>query len=300
MNMERQQWLAERRKGIGGSDVAPILGISPWASPLDVFLDKRGELPDQPENEAMRWGNILEPVVRQEYANRTGQVVRQAGAILQHPKHAFMLANLDGYTDTGRVFEAKTSRSDIGWGEPGSDEIPQTYLLQVQHYMAVTGYPVADVAVLIGGSDFRIYTVEADHELHALLIDAEAQFWRRVVENDPPEVVSMADALTAWGRASVAREVVASAEVEAAAKRLRSITEAIKGMEKDAESEKLTILTAMQDADTLVGVDGKVLATWKAAKPAVRFDTKALKEGAPDIYEQFAKPGEPTRRFLLK
>lgn len=194
MNTDRTQWLAARRAGIGGSDVAPILGLSKWRTPLDVYLDKRGELPEQEDNAAMHWGRTLEPIIRQEYANQTGATVTVPDSILAHPQYPFMLASLDGVTDALRVFEAKTARASEGWGEPGSDEIPDAYALQVQHYMAVTGYQFADVAVLIGGSDFRIYTVAADHELQDEIIQACRVFWERVESGNPPEPITATEA----------------------------------------------------------------------------------------------------------
>ncbi len=298
--MSREAWLAERRTGIGGSDVAPIIGISPFRSALEVYLEKRGDLGEPPLNDAMHWGNLLEPVVRQEYADRTGKAVMMPAGMIRHPKHEFMLANLDGYVDGDRLFEAKTARTSIGWGEPGTDEVPQGYLFQVQHYMAVTGYPLTDIAVLIGGSDFRIYTIEADPELHGLLIDAEADFWRRVQEEDAPEPVSLSDAEALWGRFSTSKKVVATADVEAAVMEMRTIKAAISDLEARFDEKKLAVLCAMQDADTLVDLQGRELVTWRAGKPPVRFDSKALKGANPEIYEQFATEGEATRRFLIK
>jgi predicted phage-related endonuclease len=97
-----------------------------------------------------------------------------------------MLAHVDGITDDGRVFEAKTSRFPDGWGKSGSDEVPHEYALQVQHYMAVTGFPVADIAVLIGGSDFRVFEVPADIELQNMIIEGEREFWHLVEKGEPP------------------------------------------------------------------------------------------------------------------
>lgn len=298
--VDRAAWLEERRTGIGGSDVAALLGVSPWCSPVEVFLDKRGLIASQPENEAMRWGTILEPVVRQEYSNQTGFAVMVPQGMLRHARHGFMLANLDGFTDEGRLFEAKTARTSEGWGEPGTDQVPQGYLFQVQHYMAVTGYALTDIAVLIGGSDFRIYTVEADAELQGMMIDAEAEFWRRVVEDDPPEPMSLAEAQAMWGRFSTAREVVATPDLIASVDRLRDLKDAAAFLKEQEESEKLKVVAALEDADTLVDTEGKPLLTWRASKPAMRVDAKLLKAKHPEIYAEVVSEGEPTRRFLLK
>lgn len=299
MQADRAAWLNERRKGIGGSDVAAVLGLSPWKTPLQVYLDKRGEAEETPDNEAMLWGRVLEPVIRQQYAERTGRTVLVPETILSHPQHGFMLANLDGITDDRRVVEIKTSSVGKGWGEPGSDEIPEQYLLQVQHYMAVTGCDVADVAVLIGGSDFRLYEVPADRELHEMLVDAEADFWQRVIEGIPPEPVNHTDMVAKFGRCSIEHSVEAGQEEINALRQLKEIRAAIKALEADEEAAKIVIMRAMGQNDTLAS-SGKILATWKLAKASSRFDAAGFKSAHPDLYGQFLKVGEPSRRFLIK
>ena len=175
MTTDRAQWLAQRRLGIGGSDAAAVLGLSKWKTPLALWQEKSGQAPDDDsDSEPMLCGRVLEPVIRQQYAQRTGRTVRLPEQILAHPQHNWMLANIDGITECGRIVEIKTARTGADWGEAGTDQIPQAYLLQVQHYMAVTGCAVADIAVLIGGADYRMYEVQADAELQAMLIDAEA------------------------------------------------------------------------------------------------------------------------------
>ena len=158
----RAEWLALRQTGIGGSDVAPILGLSPWRSPYQVWEDKTGRGEDQPESPALYWGRLLEDPIRQAYADRTGLTVVKPDCMYSSAEHPFMHANLDGIASDGRIVEFKTSSRDDAWGEEGTDEIPEYYMTQVQHYLYVMGATRADVAVLFQGRDFRIYTVEAD------------------------------------------------------------------------------------------------------------------------------------------
>lgn len=297
----RDEWLEHRKTGIGGSDVAAILGLSKWRTPLTVYQEKRGEIGSQPDNNAMRWGRYLEPVVRQAYADETGRIVYGGpNQIIRHPTHEFAIVSPDGWTDDDRVFEAKTARTAEGWGEPGTDEIPQPYLLQVQHAMMVMELPLADVAVLIGGSDFRIYEVPADRELHAMLLDAEAEFWSRVQRGIPPEPVSYADMQARYGRASRAASVVASVDVEQAIARLRAIKAERETLDAAEEDARAVVMAALGENDTLVDPAGKTLCTWKAAAGSKRLDTAALKAAMPDVYERFVKSGEASRRFLLK
>lgn len=186
MSLTEQQ-LAERHTGLGGSDAAAALGLSPYKSALELFLEKRDRVaPSSTQLSAFRWGHLLEPVIRHEYATITGRVVRMPEGTLRHATFPFVIAHLDGVTDDRRVFEAKTSRTDLDWGKSGTDEVPHHYLLQVQHYLAVTGFEVADIAVLIGGNDFRIFEVPADRELQNMILDGEVEFWSLVERGEPP------------------------------------------------------------------------------------------------------------------
>ena len=298
---DRADWLAQRRTGIGGSDAAAVMGLSKWRSPLSVWLDKTGQSVDDEESEPMRWGTLLEPVIRQEYATRTGRTVIAPG-FQRHPRHEFMVANVDGVTvEDRRLVEVKTARTADRWGEPGSDQVPEDYLIQTQHYMAVLGLSVADIAVLIGGSDFRIYTIEADTELQDMIVEAEARFWQSVIDREAPAPISYADAQAMYGRhARKDSAVFASEAVLDACDRLAFIRHQMKAFEADEEAQKAIVMAAMGEHDTLTDAAGKTLATWRLAAAPKRFDAKAFSAAHPDLYAAFLKEGEPSRRFLLK
>lgn len=300
--MADEKWLNERRKGIGGSDAAAICGLSPYRTPLQVWEDKRGLSRAVPDNEAMKWGRTLEPVIRQEYSDRTGRAVKVLppdAPILHHPKYEFMLANLDGFTDDRRIVEIKTAKFPTGWGEPGSDEIPLVYMFQVQHYMTITAFPIADVAVLIGGSDFRLYEIPADKELQEMLIEKEAAFWKLVQEAIPPEPINYEDVLRRY-KVSQEKAITATLGIIAPVIKLRGVREQLDFLEAEEEKAKADILNFMKEHDTLIDVDGSVIATWKSGKPVNRIDLKSLQKELPDIYAKYLKPSEAIRKFLLK
>jgi putative phage-type endonuclease len=296
---DRETWLAERRTGIGGSDVAPIMGLSKWATPLSVYLDKIGEGQPVEETPAMRWGTALEPVILSAYRDQTGFATIPVPVLLRHDKHPFVIGTPDGIA-VDRIVEAKTARSAEGWGEPGSDEIPEPYILQVQHYMMLTGKALADVAVLIGGSDFRVYTIPADPELQGMMLDAEASFWSRVQDRIPPEPVTYADAVARFGRASKAASVVATEEIQQDYRCLVNTRAQIAKLEIWADELKGNLTCRMGENDTLVDERGNVLATWKAAKAPARFNSAAFAADYPDLFKQYTQPGTPSRRFLIK
>lgn len=192
VDAERASWLEARRSGIGGSDAAVIVGLSSWKTARELYHEKRGEITDDRDSAPMEWGRRLEEVIAQAYAEQTGHAVQTSPEMIRHPRHSFMLANLDRWATTPQgerlVLECKSAhfRAGFGWGQAGSDEVPEAYLVQCQHYMAVTGAERADLAVLIGGSDFRVYHLRRDNELIQSLIVAEAAFWRSVQTGTPP------------------------------------------------------------------------------------------------------------------
>jgi putative phage-type endonuclease len=295
--MLTEQQIELRKKGIGGSEAAAVLGLSPYTTPLQVYLQKRGEI-DVPQNEAMLWGSLKEPIIRQQYAERTGRVVRTP-EMLFHKQYPFILGNVDGVTDDGRLVEIKTARMPDGWGESGSDEIPQPYFIQVQHYLAVTELPVADVAVLIGSADFRMYEIEADKEMQDLIIEGEVKFWENFLKQIPPEPISYKEVVEKFGKFSKSNFVEGDEKCAAAAKKLKELSEMQKAIEAQQEELKAQLMKFMAENEAIT-YRGKPLVTWKMAKAPERFNQSAFKEAHADLYQKFVISGTPSRRFLVK
>lgn len=300
-DMENTQWLEERRKGVGGSDIAAIMGLSPFKTAYQVYQEKRKEVADWKGNNATEWGKRMEPAIRQWYSDQTGRAVRLPEKIMYHTKHPFMLASLDGFTDDRRVVEIKTTRSGKGWGEPGTGEIPDYYAVQVHHYMIVTGFEVADIPVSIAGGSPELYTVEADGEIAEMIIKACADFWRRVQDGNPPDPVTYSDAVARFGKIRAEGVITASQMAENAVAELRHIRSQITSLETDEEGIKGRLITFLGDAgDTLVDSSGNTLLTYKMSKGRRTFDSKAFEKDNPDLYNKYIKTGEPQRRFLVK
>jgi len=188
-NLPHEDWLAYRNLGIGGSDASVVCGINRWKSPVELYMEKKSMFPPVDAGEAAYWGNRLEGLVREEFTLRTGIEVMPVNAILQSEEYPFMLANLDGYCYHPQhgeiIFEAKTAGQYMS-SEWDDDKIPNSYMLQLQHYMAVTGFRGAYIAVLIGGNNFKWQFVERDEELISMLIQLEAEFWDGVQSGTPP------------------------------------------------------------------------------------------------------------------
>lgn len=180
----------ERASGIGSSDAAAVAGVSPYQTPYEAYLRKTGELPPQEETQAMRWGTYLEPIIADIYEEETGRKLMRPSPMYRHPGRPWAFASLDRVCqDDGRVVEIKTAgiHQADKWGQPGTDQIPDQYVIQVAHQLMVTDRDVADVAVLIAGTDFRIYTLARNEALEERLWEIEEEFWERVQLRMPPE-----------------------------------------------------------------------------------------------------------------
>lgn len=299
--MEGPQWLEERRKLIGGSDVAAIMGMNPWKTAYRVYQEKRKEVEDWQGNEATDWGKRLEPALRQWYSDVSGRPVRLPDKIIVSGKYPFMGASLDGYTDDGRIVEIKTARNGRGWGNPGTNEIPDCYVLQVQHYMIVTGFEVTDIPVSIAGGPPELYEVPADRELQEMIIEVCANFWRRVQEGNPPDPVTYADAVARYGKSNAEGSVIASEGALAGVAELKHLIAQRKELEAVEEDVKGRIIRFLGDtADTLVDSAGQTLVTYKLANGRKSFDAKAFEKDHPNLYLKYIKTSEPQRRFLVK
>lgn len=255
--------IAVRTTGIGGSDAAAALGLSKRKTALQLYLEKRGEIPpeDFEGNEAIWWGRALEPIVRQKYSEVTGHTVVLPEGTLHHPRYDFMLAHVDGIIlDEPRGYEGKTAFHSTGWGEEGTDEIPIDHLLQVHHYLTVTSLEAWDVAVLIGRK-FQIYEVSGDNEMAEMLIAGESEFMRRVREGEPPALdydhKTARDVVKKLYPGTNGVRMVASESALTWRKQLEAAQAAEKAAKANIESLKSRLLDEMGEAALLAFPDAK-------------------------------------------
>lgn len=302
--MTKQEWLEKRRTGIGGSDVAAILGLNPWVTPLQVYQNKKG-LWESEETPSMDWGTRLEPVIRQKYCDVTGNQVSFDLPIFEHPEHKFMHASIDGLVmeegNPAIVLECKTARTDIGWGDPGTDQIPEYYQTQVQHYMTVLNVNRCDVAVLIGGSDFRIYHVSNNPELAELLIEEEKDFWENHVLKDiPPEPRTAEDLQMIFPQSNGNSLEVSDEQKDLldAVKRYSQNRAQISQLEKTIQEDENLIKKVMGDNEIL-NLKGKKIFSWKSTKPTKKFDLNRFKKEEPETYGKYMMPAQSSRRFCF-
>lgn len=296
MNAEQ---LRERRKGIGGSEASAALGLSRYKSPFQLYLEKTGEIDEYSDSPVLRRGTRFEPVLREMYSERTGRKVEQFYESVQSQDVPFMFVTPDGLADEDRYLEIKTARNRHDWGEPGTDEIPQEYLIQVQHGLFVTRLLVADVFVAFSLDDIELYEVHADPELQDMIIDGERAFWNQVETRTPPELTTYEDVVKRYRRSSQKAITATKAMVDIVSV-LRNEKAILKASKETEEGLKAEIMKFMGEHDTLIDSEGKPLITWKETRPRQAFNEAAFREAHPELWAQFLKPETTQRRFLVK
>lgn len=272
--LTRDEWLDLRRHGIGGSDAAAIAGLDPYRSAFAVYLDKVGMAPPDEDSEPAYWGRELEPFVARRFARETGRHVIDLPQLLRSRTHPFALANVDRLTAPApdvapdRVLEAKTTSA---WNPSyvdgsGTDGLPDRAAVQVMHYLGVTGYTEADVAVLIGGQRFRNYHVERDDELIANIFKLEAEFWQQVLDRVPPAPDAAALELLAHLYDVKPGSVVTLDDhlddVETLTRRRQVAKEQIKALEAEADDAQAK-LCALLGENEIGTIAGQPAITWK-------------------------------------
>jgi putative phage-type endonuclease len=303
--MNRLEWLKGRTKGLGGSDIAAIMGLSKWNSPTDIWESKTGrtEVVDE-MNDTCYWGTEMEATLVTEFEKQTGLKVKTDNKQRAHSKYSYMIGNIDGYIESESAgLECKTAgefmRKD--WGEPGTNDIPIAYYLQVQHYMNIYDIPMFYVIVSIGGKRPVIYSVGKDQECIDRIEASCALFWETyVLKDEQPPLIDSDRAKLAESVASVKGAAIVSDSVELA-EDLEKIKE-LKGFEKQLKEQLKEISTRVQgfmlENENLLNDTGDVLCTWKGCITK-RFDAKKLKEDNPELHAKYVNETE-SRRFLVK
>jgi putative phage-type endonuclease len=255
----REEWLQARRSGIGASDAAAILGHSRWRSPLDLFCDKIGlAKPESEIPEWIEWGNTLEPIIAEKFSERAGYYLDDPGrfTIQRSKSHPFLLVTLDRFivgqrngTDNDIIFAEEDRgiceiKNVAGFKEDEwEDELPIEYQIQMQHGFLVTGLKWGVFPVLFGGHKLEWFPVKRNDRFCAYLLEQETEFWRRIVENDPPLADgsnSSKEALKRLYPNDKGSTVTLPAELSALDIRLQGTKKAIKRLEaKEAELENL-------------------------------------------------------------
>jgi putative phage-type endonuclease len=265
-----------RKKGLGGSDISVIFGLSSYKTPYQLWLEKTGVVESSfEETQQQEWGHILEPVIRDYFCKRHGVTVIEPSPDeppLVHPMFDFLLANIDGYVvEWDCIHEIKCSDKFMRqeWGDEDSDQIPLTYLLQIAHYCMIKNCEKAVLSVLIGGNEYREYTYYRDQALEDRIIEEATTFWDCVLNNTPPPPINIDDLKKMYCKP----EPVGVTAPEELLKHIEIVKEAklqSKELKEAEQNSKFEIMKYLGDAELLLDDRGYTVASWKANKKGVR------------------------------
>lgn len=330
-NEQRAAWLEGRRTGIGGSDVAAVLGLNPWKTPLDVWNDKLGLSEDKGMSEPAYWGTVLEDTVAREFQQRTGMKVQKVTHQFVDPECDWMIANIDRAIinreiakkvrplldveeieryanitgverpiNTDIAFEAKTANAFTAdlWG-PSQEleikqnnlrtehEIPLYYETQIQWYCGILRLRGMYLAVLIGGSDFRMYWIDARPDVFQVIKEKCSAFWNNyVLTKTPPEPINIEDVLKLYGRSN-GKAIEAQGDLAINYGEYARLNGEIKELKKQQDALKTKIAISMKDNEILT-LDGKKVLTYKT-QTSKRFDSDSFREDHLDDYYDYLK-----------
>lgn len=289
-----QNWLKIRSQGIGGSDVGTILGFNPFKTAYQLWLEKTGQIeaPDLSSKVAIQIGNELEDLVARLFTQETGLKVKKDNKTHFHSKHSFLLGNIDRKIIGQKAFlECKTT-STFNAKEWQGDEVPASYLLQVQHYLNVLDYDTAYIAVIIGNNQFVWKEIKRDNDLINQMTDRLVTFWREnVLKGIPPEIDGS-------NETKEALQVLYPAEIEATApldtkhielldrwSDIKAQTQELESLKKEIEN-KIRVYIGNEGVNQVYS--NRFNASWKMQQRNL-VDSKKLKEQYPDVYKEVLK-----------
>ena len=295
----------DSRPFIGGSDAAAIVGVNPYKRPIDVWLRLTGQEPARETNLAMRIGILAEPMLSTLYEERTGERLEPAPVLIDR-QYGFIGGSPDRQV-VGRRKKAELKTANIHtadrWGEEGTDEVPEEYLCQVAWYSRLSDDESGDLAVLLGGSDFRVYHIHRDRGLEDMLLDASLKFYRDYVETKTPPPPDGSESMRSYIESKYGTSGPDLAPSSAEADLVAGDYLSARRRREEWETKEDTAKQRLQELiGTSRGIDTSIgRATWSTCKGRATTDWKsAAAEIDKSIIERHTHIGAPYRRFLFK
>ena len=305
-----EEWLDERKKGIGSSEAGTIMGVNKFDTPYSLWRRKTGVDGPIDQNEAMELGHHMEPSVVTMFAARTGAEVCKSSEgdwIAVDKKYDYLRVSPDRlfYADGDkhtkrnlRILECKTTSVSV---DP--DDFPVYWYCQLQYQMGVMGVKKGAVAWISSYPRLNFGYKEFDFnpEFYKALVEQLEIFWLINIQGGiAPDDINSEDALVRNPIAKDGVTVQADAQIISTYNALKQISSEIKALEKTQNSLEDDIKIAMGEADTLVSPTGEVMALWKNTKPTMKFNAKAFQQDDPAGYAKYMEPTASTRRFSVK
>ena len=293
------EWLELRRQGLGASDMAAVMGVSPYKTPYQLWAEKTGMTPEQKVGDAARRGVILEDAVGQYYEQERGVKLRKSNGIVRLKKHPRIMASLDRTIvgETKGIVEIKTSASPRWSMWP----VPPEVMIQVHVQMGIVGAKWCDVVALLGGLVFKIERVQFDAELWAEIQRAAMLFLEAVDSKTPPQLEALDAQAFAIATPQGSQEFAeATPDLERVYAQLRETNTELHFIEQKKGSLEIIIKEAIGEKAGLAGNGWTVY--WKQARPSEVTDWKMVAQASGALQSVITtytdvKPG--SRRFII-
>lgn len=313
--MDNKEWLQGRLNGIGGSEAAIVMGLSPWRSKLELWTEKVTRNIVERDSPVMSWGRKLEPIIRIEYENKTGRSIFPATQNVTRPDYPFMIANVDGLIiddPNGKVREygwgvleikikSAFQRWEEGWEE---GKLPIYYMIQLQHYIFVNDKKWGSFAILdLGKMQLVHFDVERNEELIKLIVKEEEKFWDSVVNKIKPEV-DASKACSEFLRTyyskseSINLDITKNEEATKWALQLRDAKVQIKLLEDQELEAKNYLMEIVGSAEKATGNGYSI--SWKAPKDKKVFNLELFEKEHQDLISKYVDYEPQTRRFSVR
>lgn len=302
----REEWLEVRKNGIGSSEVATIVGLNPWETPYQLWRRKVGLDEPKQENFAMKAGHYLEDAVSRFWADETGKEIIKRSAIdwiirdndrpyLQvSPDRTYWLGESRSPEAKG-ILECKTTQMKV---DP--EDLPKYWFCQVQYQLGVAGYEQGSLAWLCSGREFGYQDLKLVPDFYAWLVGEVERFHADcIIGGQEPETSTVADVMLKYNKHAAGKIIETSDEVFEAYQSLKEVRKELDAITERKEELEAKIKMAFGDAEAL-SYGGTTIATWKAPKPSLKFDSKAFTAAHPDLAKEFSSMTQGARRFLLK
>ena len=265
--MLTQQQKQNRYRCIGASDAAAVLGVNPYKTPLEAYMEIMGLTVREEEKigSPTYMGNLYEPAVAKFYEDFTGMRLRYSHNTLRHRQYPYIICHLDRkIANQRKILECKTTQwgNSEEWGDSGTSHAPRLYIIQVQHQMGITNYDEADIAVIIKGYDFRYYTIKRDDIIIKTIIEREREFYETHILPEIPPPATCKNDVNLLYKKDNDNIIEATDEIAEYVAKLTELKIQTKSIEKQKAEYQDKIALFMLDTPVLL-YNGKVILTWK-------------------------------------
>jgi putative phage-type endonuclease len=303
----RNAWLSERGSGIGSSEIATIVGLNPWQTRYQLWLQKTGQTPPTVQNFAMKAGHYLEDAVSRFFEDESGREVIKSSAedvMYIHPEKQYLRATPDRLfwlpnavrNDKNKgVLECKTTQMQID-----AADIPKLWFCQLQYQQGIMQREQGSLAWLSAGREFGFSDFDFVPDFFEWLVEEAEKFWvDNIVGGKMPELVNAVDVMAVYSRHTEGKNREITPELHDIYLELKAAKGELKDLETKVSELENELKVSFLDAEALT-FNGQTVATWKATKDTERFDAKAFQEAEPLLYQKYVRIAAGSRRLLLK